>query len=168
MTSHQHPKRNWVKMHFSYIPPPWGQKNQSVYKLSEMLSIIMKKTKFLWRGRLSVERCQLCLQDTSRIAKWHQRAAVGHWVSLCVWSVVEWLIVYQDGNYLILANTVDCRSYDTAFGAGTFSWQDPVHSWKTGKKSIFCVFRLFSSLCRTASRPYRLSLINVLRINQSY
>ena len=33
----------------------------------------------------------------------------------------------------IPANTVrpsvDCRSDDTAFGAGTFSWQDPVHSW---------------------------------------
>ena len=30
------------------------------------------------RGWLGVERCQFCLQDTSR------RAAVGHWVSLCV------------------------------------------------------------------------------------
>ena len=52
------------------------------------------------RGWLGVERCQLCLQDTSRSAKWHRRAAVGHWVSLCVWSVVGWLIVYQDGDYL--------------------------------------------------------------------
>ena len=36
----------------------------------------------------------------------------------------------------ILANTVkpsvDRRSNDTAFGVGTFSWQDPVHSWKAG------------------------------------
>ena len=36
----------------------------------------------------------------------------------------------------IRANTVrpsvDCRPDDTAFGAGTFSWQDPVHSWKVG------------------------------------
>ena len=39
---------------------------------------------------------------------------------------------------------------------------------KTGKKCIFCVFRLFLPLCRTASRPYRLSYINALRINQSY
>ena len=41
-------------------------------------------------------------------------------------------------------------------------------SSKTGKKCIFCVFRLFLSLCRTASRPYRLNHINVLHINQSY
>ena len=52
------------------------------------------------QGWLGVKRCQLCLQDTSRSTKWHRRAAVGHWVSLCVWSVVGWLIVYQDGNYL--------------------------------------------------------------------
>ena len=31
-----------------------------------------------------VHRTQLCLQDTSRSSKWHRRAAVGHWVSLCV------------------------------------------------------------------------------------
>ena len=49
------------------------------------------------RGWLGVKRWQLCLQDTSRSAKCHRRAAVGHWVSLCVWSVVGWLIVYQLG-----------------------------------------------------------------------
>ena len=36
----------------------------------------------------------------------------------------------------IRANTVrpsvNRRSDDTAFGAGTFSWQEPVHSWKAG------------------------------------
>ena len=48
-------------------------------------------------GWLGVERWQLCLQDTSRSAKCHRRAAVGHWVSLCVCSVVGWLIVYQLG-----------------------------------------------------------------------
>jgi hypothetical protein len=36
------------------------------------------------RGRLGLEICQLCLQDTSRSAKQHRQAAVGHWVSLCV------------------------------------------------------------------------------------
>ena len=40
----------------------------------------------------------------------------------------------------ILANTVrpsvDCRSDDTAFGAGTFSWQDPVHAWKAGPGEV--------------------------------
>jgi hypothetical protein len=46
------------------------------------------------------KRYQLCLQGTSHSAKQHQRAAMGHWVSLLEWSVVGWLIVYQEGNYL--------------------------------------------------------------------
>jgi hypothetical protein len=66
------------------------------------------------RGWLGVERCQLCLQDTSRSAKRHRRAAVGHWFSLCVkCSVVGWLIVYQDGDYLQLIGQYSqtiCRS----------------------------------------------------------
>ncbi len=41
-------------------------------------------------------------------------------------------------------------------------------SSKTGKKCIFCVFCLFLSLRRTVSRPYRLSHIIALYINQSY
>ncbi len=50
------------------------------------------------RGWLGVERWQFCLWDTSRSANCHRRAAVGHWVvSLCVCSVVGWLIVYQLG-----------------------------------------------------------------------
>ena len=47
-----------------------------------------------WQG---VERCRLCLRYTSRSAKCHRQAAVGHWVSLCVCSVVGWMIVYQLG-----------------------------------------------------------------------
>ena len=39
-------------------------------------------------------------------------------------------------------------------------------SSKTDKKCVFCVFRLFLSLCRTASRPYKLSHTNALCINQ--
>ena len=34
---------------------------------------------------------------SSRSAKCHRRAAVGHWISLCVCSVVGWLMVYQIG-----------------------------------------------------------------------
>jgi hypothetical protein len=30
-----------------------------------------------------------------------QRTAVGHWVSLCVYSVVGWLIVYQLGTIIL-------------------------------------------------------------------
>ena len=39
---------------------------------------------------------------------------------------------------------------------------------KTGKKCIFCVFWPFLSLCRTASRPHRLSHIAALRINNFF
>ena len=43
----------------------------------------------------------------------------------------------------ILANTVrpsvDRRSDDTAFGVGTFSCQDPVHSWKAGPGEVMTV-----------------------------
>ena len=43
----------------------------------------------------------------------------------------------------ILANTVrpsvNRRSDDTTFGAGTFSWQDPVHSWKAGPGEVMTV-----------------------------
>ena len=46
----------------------------------------------------------------------------------------------------ILANTVrpsvDLRSDDTAFRAGTFSWQDPVHSWKAGPGEVMTVENL--------------------------
>ena len=34
---------------------------------------------------------------SSRRAKYHWQAVVGHWVSLRLWSVVGWLIVYQLG-----------------------------------------------------------------------
>ena len=46
----------------------------------------------------------------------------------------------------ILAKTVrpsiDRRSEDTAFGAGTFSRQDPVHSWKAGPGEVMTVENL--------------------------
>ena len=32
---------------------------------------------------------------------------------------------------------------DTTFGAGTFSWQDPVHSWKAGPGEVMTVENLF-------------------------
>ena len=34
------------------------------------------------------------------------------------------------------------RSDDTAFGARTFSWQDPVHSWKAGPGKVMIVKNL--------------------------
>ena len=35
--------------------------------------------------------------------------------------------------------SVDHRLDDTAFGAGTFPWQDPVHSWKAGPGEVMTV-----------------------------
>ena len=47
----------------------------------------------------------------------------------------------------ILANivrpSVYHRLYDTAFGVGTFSWQDPVHSWKAGPGEVMTVEKSF-------------------------
>jgi hypothetical protein len=47
----------------------------------------------------------------------------------------------------ILANTVrpsvDRRLDDTAFGAGTFLWQDPVHSWKASPIEVMTVENVF-------------------------
>ena len=44
------------------------------------------------------------------------------------------------------ANTVrpsfDHRLDDTAFGAGLFSWQDPVHCWKAGPGEVMTVEKL--------------------------
>ena len=63
------------------------------------------------------------------------------------WSVVGWLIVYQDGDYLYLGQYsqtfIDLRLDDTAFGVGAFSWQDPVHSWKAGPAEVMALKNLF-------------------------
>ena len=51
----------------------------------------------------------------------------------------------------ILPNTVrpsvDRKLDDAAFGAGTFSWQDPVHSWKAGPGEVMTVENLFYVGC---------------------
>ena len=47
----------------------------------------------------------------------------------------------------ILANrfrpSVDRRLDDTAFGARTFSWRDPIHSWKAGTGTVMTAENLF-------------------------
>ena len=43
----------------------------------------------------------------------------------------------------IVRPSVNRRSDDTAFGAGTFSWQDPVHSWKACPGEVMTVENLF-------------------------
>ena len=54
--------------------------------------------------------------------KRHQQAAVGRMVTV--------------------RSFVDRRSDDTAFGSGTFSWQDPVHFWKAGPGEVLTVENL--------------------------
>ena len=82
----------------------WGQEVFFASQHSEPASALGLPTVWsLWGTQewIGVKRCQLCLQDSSRIAKCFRQAAVGHWFHcVCVWSVVGWLIVYQDGNYL--------------------------------------------------------------------
>ena len=49
----------------------------------------------------------------------------------------------------ILANTVtpsvDRRLDDTPFGAGTFSWQEPVNSWKVGPGEVMALDNILQS-----------------------
>ena len=40
--------------------------------------------------------------------------------------------------------SVDPRSDDTTFGAGTFTWQDPVHSLKAGPGKVMTVEKIFT------------------------
>ena len=63
----------------------------------------------------------------------------------------------------ILANTVrpsvDRRSDDTAIGAETFSWQDPVHSWKAGPGEVMTVENLLLTIVPAYNRNYDLLFI---------
>jgi hypothetical protein len=45
----------------------------------------------------------------------------------------------------IVRPSVNCRSDDTNFGAGTFSCQDPVHSWKAGPSEVMTVENVLCS-----------------------
>ena len=80
-----------------------------------------------WACRqLGVETCQLCLHDISRSPKRHRRAAVGHWVSLCVKccrmvdSVPRWRL--SPTNWPIQSDHLSIADYDdSAFGTGTLT-----------------------------------------------
>ena len=58
----------------------------------------------------------------------------------------------------IFANTVrpsvDRRSNDTIFRAGTFSWQDPVHSWKAGPGEVMTVEKHSAPLSDLLVNPW--------------
>ena len=68
----------------------------------------------------------------------------------------------------IRANTVrqsaDRRLDDTAFGAGTFSWQDPVHSWvsRADYAPNFTTCPIKSSNLPTALNTHALFLLHAL------
>ena len=105
-----------------------------------------KKKKKIWKKKFKMaDSKKLSFSATPKswaiVAKISQ---IGPWVSRIDWCEGHWC-----GSTYIAVRLSDISS-------------------KTGKKCIFCVFRPFLSLCRTASRPYRLSHINALRIDQSY
>ena len=83
----------------------WGQEVCYTSLHSKPASALSLATVWsLWgtQGWLGVERWQLC----------HRRAAVGHWVSLCVCSVVGWLIVYQLGILSLSCSQYSWRGWD--------------------------------------------------------
>ena len=57
----------------------------------------------------------------------------------------------------ILANTVrpsvDRRSDDTTFGVGTFSWQDPVYSWKADPGEVMTAENLLLFISAPSAFP---------------
>ena len=56
-------------------------------------------------------------------------------------SVPRWQLSLSwpiQSDHLLIA---DCD--DTAFGAGTLTWQDPVHFWKAGPGEVMTVENLF-------------------------
>ena len=55
-------------------------------------------------------------------------------------SVPRWQLSLS---WPIVRPSVDRRLDDTAFGVRTFSWQDPVHSWKAGPGEVMTVENLF-------------------------
>ena len=48
--------------------------------------------------------------------------------------------MYQDGDYVSLSWPIQSDHLSNCrFGEGTFSWQDPVHSWKAGPGEVMTV-----------------------------
>ena len=94
------------------------------------------------QGWLGVERCQLCVQDTSRSTKWHRRVAVGslgfhNELSLCVkcckmvGSVPRWQLSLSGPIQSDHLSIAVCD--DTAFWAGTLALCEDWCSIKKGR-----------------------------------
>ena len=66
-----------------------------------------------------------------------------HFVEFCVFIICP---RYEYFEFKFTNTYLKCqlqRSDDTAFGAGTFSWQEPVHSWKAGPGEVMTVENLY-------------------------
>ena len=56
----------------------------------------------------------------------------------------------QDGNSISrpIQSDLGITDYDdTAFGAGTLTWQDPVHSWQVGSGEVMTMENYDKSCC---------------------
>ena len=95
-------------------------------------------------GWLGVKRCQFCMQDTSPSASEQQLVTRLHnELSLCVKCckifdiILRWQLSLSRpirSDHLSIAD-----HDDNAFGAGTLTWQNPVHSWKAGPGKVLTV-----------------------------
>ena len=109
------------------------------------MGIKQKKQKFAKKNFKMADSKKLSFSTTTK--SWAIAAKIswiGPWVSRIDWCEGHWC----GSTYMVVR-----LSYISS---------------KTGKKCIFCVFRLFLSLCWTAWWPYQLSHNNALRIISSY
>ena len=93
------------------------------YVQQQPLTVLPAKAKadFARAASFPIERCQLCLQDTSGYSvKWHWQAAVGHWVLLCVKccrmidSVPRWRLSLSgpiQSDHLLIAHRMICNTF---------------------------------------------------------
>ena len=105
-----------------------------------------KKKKFFLKKKIQNGRLKKMSFSSSANSQYFFRKIswIGPWVGRIGWCEGHWCSL----TYMVVRLS-DIRS-------------------KTAKKCLFCVFRPFLSLCRTASWPHMLSKTNALRINQSY
>ena len=132
----------------------WNQVNHQNFKKKmiphtkhKVFFIRKNKTKiFFWKKK--IQNGRLKKRSFFKIANSQyflvKISRIGPWVSRIEWCEGHW-----NGSTYMVVRLSDIRS-------------------ETAKKCLFCVFRPFLSLCRTASRPYGLSQINALRIIQSH
>ena len=103
---------------------------------------------FSWRSSKKIQNGRLKKNSFSSSANsqyfFMKISWIGPWVSRIDWCEGHWFV----------STFVAVRLSDI--------------SSKTGKKCIFGVFRVFLSLCQTASQPQKLRQTNALCINQFY